>query len=79
MQEWHIHYLFLWYFSGPVEGILTIVGLFCATGITGSSDVWVSPVGPMVDMEDTIPGPAVWVVVVALMVVMMGQSTVRFG
>lgn len=38
-EEYHTHKLFLSEFSGPVEGILSVVGLFIATGAFGSK-IW---------------------------------------
>lgn len=39
-EEYHTHKLFLSEFSGPVEGILIIVGSFILTGIYGPEFVW---------------------------------------
>lgn len=41
-EEYHTHKLFLSEFSGPVEGILSVVGLFIATGAFGSK-IWQIP------------------------------------
>ncbi|ONH68423.1 Choline/ethanolaminephosphotransferase 1 [Cyberlindnera fabianii] len=38
-EEYHTHKLFLSEFSGPVEGILGVVGMFILTGITGP-EIW---------------------------------------
>lgn len=38
-EEYHTHKLFLSEFSGPVEGILSVVGLFTITGIFGPQ-IW---------------------------------------
>ncbi|XBW38720.1 hypothetical protein QEN19_004307 [Hanseniaspora menglaensis] len=39
-EEYHTHKLFLSEFSGPVEGILMIIGSFALTGIFGPDIVW---------------------------------------
>lgn len=39
-EEYHTHKLFLSEFSGPVEGILIIIGAFIITGIYGSEKIW---------------------------------------
>lgn len=39
-EEYHTHKLFLSEFSGPVEGILIIVGAFILTGIFGPQKLW---------------------------------------
>ncbi|CCH60548.1 hypothetical protein TBLA_0D00380 [Henningerozyma blattae CBS 6284] len=39
-EEFHTHKLFLSEFSGPVEGILGLVGFFILTGIFGQDAIW---------------------------------------
>ncbi|KAF0273143.1 hypothetical protein FOG51_02019 [Hanseniaspora uvarum] len=43
-EEYHTHKLFLSEFSGPVEGILMIIGGFILTGIFGPDVVWKLPI-----------------------------------
>ncbi|SCU96101.1 LANO_0E12464g1_1 [Lachancea nothofagi CBS 11611] len=44
-EEYHTHKLFLSEFSGPVEGILMIVGAFILTGIFGPHVLWHKLIG----------------------------------
>lgn len=52
-EEYHTHRLFLSYFSGPIEGILIIVGLFFATAMLGP-EFWQSSIFPATEYTPTL-------------------------
>lgn len=57
-EEYHTHKLFLSIVSGPVEGILLLVGLYILTGVRGAEQLWAKDTVLGISFRDLLIYPA---------------------